>query len=100
MSDPSLRDILNAVNALSNRLAAVESQLVGVANRLSAVEETVDSLDVRMGALESKVDSLAASTNARFDAIDRTLERMHVSLASKIDGWELAGVVERPELED
>ena len=70
MPEPSLRDVLNAVNALGNRLAAVESQLVGVANRLTAVEE-------RLSALENRV------------------EQMHVSLASKLDAWELAGVVER-----
>ena len=73
-NQPTLRDVLNAVNGLSERLERVEGWMARLAERM-------DRLEDRMERLEGKVDKLEENVNQGFDMTIQCFSALGTSAA-------------------
>ena len=125
--EPTLRDILDAVNGLGTEVAELKTRFDGLEKRFDGLETRFDRLETRFDALEAEVGELrtevaaltdlsrqqfahttgeiaalkaeGAQVRQQLEVLDRRTSEMHVEVA-KIDGIETVTILTRSEVDN
>ncbi len=73
-----IREMKGSLRSIDKRLASFEQ---GVNTRFGTLEARMGALDGRMGTLEGRLASFEKSVNTRFEAQDKKLDQILLSLA-------------------
>ena len=92
--EPTLRDVLNAVNGLGTKVGSLETKVDSLGSKVDSLETKVDSVETRVGSLETKVDSVETrlgSLETKVDSVEAKVDSVEtkvVSLEAKVDSVE------------
>ena len=80
MSEPTLSEILDAINGLGARLDRVEIEVKETRDTVTSLDAKVEALDAKVEALDARVEALDArveALHARVEALHARVEALH-----------------------
>ena len=94
--EPTLRDVLLAINGLDNRVDSLELKIDSLSTRVDGLEVKIDGLGTRIDRLEGRMDRMDERMNhldSRMERLDSRMERLETSvdvLGTRVTGLETA----------